>query len=108
VAALVACGVLVVAALGVGVFLLLPSGGGQVAAPPATMDATGLGDDPRMDQLAQACHDGDMAACDALFAESELSSGYETYGDTCGGRRSAGEWSFCTDVFADSTDSPST
>jgi hypothetical protein len=103
VAALVACGVLLVAALGGGVFLLFATGdGGQVPAPPATLEATGLGDDPRMDQLAQACHDGDMAACDDLFVQSELYSGYETYGDTCGGRRSAGEWSFCTDVFSDS------
>lgn len=106
--ALVAGGVLLVAALGTGVFLLFSMGnGGQVTAPPATLEATGLGGDPWLDRLAGDCHDGDMAACDDLFAQSELDSRYETYGDTCAGRRGAGEWSFCTDVFSHSSESPS-
>jgi hypothetical protein len=108
VAALVAGGLLLVAALGAGVFLLFSmANGGQVTAPPATLGTAGLGEDPWLDQLAEDCHDGDMAACDDLFVQSELDSRYETYGDTCAGRRGGGEWSFCTDDFSDSTESPS-
>ena len=36
--------------------------------------------------LAQACFDGDPAACDDLFAGTPVGSVDEAYGDTCGGR----------------------
>ena len=108
VAALVAGGLLLVAALGAGVFVISSMwSGGQVPAPPATMETAGLGEDPWLDRLAEACHDGDMAACDDLFAQSDLDSRYDTYCDTCAGRRGGGEWSFCADVFSDGTGSPS-
>jgi hypothetical protein len=73
-----------------------------VPAPTATRPATDLGDDPALDRLARDCHDGAMLACDDLFDLSELDSAYEEYGDTCAGRRPAGEWAYCTDVFTDS------
>jgi hypothetical protein len=78
-----------------------------VPAPAATREATGLGDDPELDRLAQECHDGDMSACDDLFNRSDLDSAYEEYGDTCAGRRSSGEWSYCVDVYSDSADTSS-
>jgi hypothetical protein len=73
-----------------------------VPAPAATWQASGLGDDPALDRLAQDCHDGGMSACDVLFDQSDVDSAYEEYGDTCAGRRPAGEWAYCTDVFYDS------
>ena len=46
-----------------------------------------------------------MAACDDLYNESDLDSQYETYGETCAGRRDGGAWAFCTDVFTDTAGS---
>lgn len=48
-----------------------------------------LGDDPRLDELVDACAAGTMASCDELFARSELNSEYENYGATCGRRFAA-------------------
>ena len=72
-----------------------------VPAPTATSAPTGLGDDPALDRLAVACHDGDMSSCDELYDTSDVGSAYETYGDTCAGRREAGAWPYCTDVYSD-------
>jgi hypothetical protein len=72
-----------------------------VPAPTATSAPTGLGDDPVLDRLAVACHDGDMSSCDDLYDESDVDSAYEEYGDTCAGRREAGAWAYCTDVYSD-------
>lgn len=44
------------------------------------------GDDPRLDDLWDACADGDGQACDTLYMESPAGSEYEEFGDTCGGR----------------------
>jgi hypothetical protein len=71
--------------------------GGQVPAPPPTQQPT-------------------MQACDNLYNQSPLGSAYETYGDTCAGRRPAGTLPYCTEVFTDTvvqqasptTTSPST
>ncbi|HEY0126673.1 MAG TPA: hypothetical protein VGB58_06025 [Blastococcus sp.] len=52
-----------------------------------------------MDAYAQDCFDGDMAACDSLFLESEVDSMYEAYGDTCAGRQPPGTGTLCTVTF---------
>lgn len=44
------------------------------------------GSDPEFDGLADGCQGGDMGACDTLYRDSALGSGYEAYGDSCGGR----------------------
>ena len=46
----------------------------------------GLGSDPALDQLAQSCFEGDFVACDDLYWQSDIDSGYEIYAETCGGR----------------------
>lgn len=46
-----------------------------------------LGNDDELDELADECFDGDLGACDELYAESPVGSSYETYGITCGGRQ---------------------
>jgi hypothetical protein len=66
----------------------------SVAAPPGTIDVpaaqppTGLGDDERLNRLAQDCFHGQIKACDDLVRLSEPGSKYETYGATCGQRNS--------------------
>jgi len=72
-----------------------------VPVPAATWLPTGLGSDPALDRLAQSCHAGDMSSCDDLYFDSEVDSEYEEYGDTCAGRREAGAWAMCADVFTD-------
>ncbi|GAB4081365.1 hypothetical protein GCU67_12300 [Modestobacter muralis] len=72
-----------------------------VPAPAATLAPTGLGEDTDLDRLAQQCSDGQMNPCDDLYLESFPGSDYEAYGDTCAGRRTAGEETFCADVFYD-------
>src|SRR3954471_17644726 len=67
--------------------------------PPATVPPQGLGNDPQLDQYAQTCHDGDMAACDTLFKQSEAASRYQAYGDSCAGRRPLGTDVSCTVSF---------
>ncbi|MCZ2830310.1 hypothetical protein O2W14_15850 [Modestobacter sp. VKM Ac-2986] len=73
-----------------------------VPAPAATLPPTGLGADADLDRLAQQCSDGQMNPCDDLYQESFPGSDYEAYGDTCAGRRTAGEDTSCADVFYDS------
>ncbi|MGY1702782.1 hypothetical protein [Geodermatophilus sp. SYSU D00766] len=58
-------------------------GGGSVAAP---VPPTGLGDDATYQPLAQACFDGDFAACDELWRLTPSGSQYEQYAGTCAGR----------------------
>ena len=48
-----------------------------------------LGDDERLDGLADECAEGQMRSCDELFYRSELSTEYENWGATCGGRFAA-------------------
>jgi hypothetical protein len=69
--------------------------------PPATAPPEGLGDDPALDRLAQGCYDGDMQACDDLYAQSDSDSLYELYGGTCAGRQEVSESDtvFCTQAF---------
>ncbi|GAB3191175.1 hypothetical protein GCM10027261_00280 [Geodermatophilus arenarius] len=57
-----------------------------------------LGSDPLLDAHAQGCFDGDLQACDDLFAESPPLSEYEEYALTCGGRVKAWSVPLCTDL----------
>jgi hypothetical protein len=115
--ALIIAGVVVLAAIGVALFLVLgkdtttatgatataagraasPTSGpasssgssshGASGVPPAGDPPDGLGNDPVLDRYAQSCYDGDMTACDTLYNDSEAGSDYETYGGTCAGRQ---------------------
>jgi hypothetical protein len=67
--------------------------------PRATLPPTGLGSDPAMNRLASRCYDGNMQACDDLFANSATNSLYEAYGDTCAGRQAWGRDVYCTTMF---------
>lgn len=49
------------------------------------------GDDPFLDELWDACTDGDGAACDDLYFGSPVGSEYEWFGWTCGDRTDDGE-----------------
>ena len=114
--ALVVAAVLVLAAVGVAMWLLSgrdsrsssagptssttqeqPAPGG--ALPPPTVTPDGLGDDPVLNQYAQDCYDGIMDACDDLYLESEEDSQYAAYGDTCAGRQPLGTDDFCAVSF---------
>jgi hypothetical protein len=75
----------------------LPSVGAAIPAP--TVRPDGLGDDPVFDEYARDCYDGIMDACDSLFLESETDSLYEAYGDTCAGRQPLGSDVLCTVSF---------
>ena len=50
------------------------------------------GDDSDLDRLWERCAEGSGQACDDLYMESPIGSGYEEFGDTCGNRRPPGEW----------------
>jgi len=54
------------------------------------------GDDAYLDALWDDCAAGDMTACDALYQESPVGSGYEAFGDTCGGLTAGGTW--CVEI----------
>ena len=73
--------------------------------PAPTEEPVGLGSDPTLDAFAQACYDGDMAACDNLYNESEPDSEYRRYGDTCAGRQPEGTGIWCRTAFGDGTPS---
>ncbi len=49
-------------------------------------DVAEFGTDGTLDQLAIACGAGDLEACDDLYLQTPVGSGYEAYGATCGGR----------------------
>ena len=54
---------------------------------------------PSLDALAQSCYDGDMAACDDLWRDSEPGSDYRNFGDTCAGRQPPNSGTWCDDAF---------
>jgi hypothetical protein len=62
--------------------------GGALAAPTTAppADWAVVGDDAGLDAYAERCHDGEMRACDELYALAEPGSDYEYYALTCGGR----------------------
>ncbi|MGY2127613.1 hypothetical protein [Blastococcus sp. SYSU DS0617] len=101
-------GALAIAGLAVALFLGLRSGDGGEAGsgsdssiPAATSEPEGLGDDPELDDYAEECHGGDMAACDELFRKSPEYSAYELYGGTCAGRQSNSDARdvYCVEAF---------
>jgi hypothetical protein len=98
--ALVVAAVVLLAAGGVALWLLVGRGDdGPTDLPPATVTPDGLGVDALLDAYARDCYEGDMEACDDLFAQAESGSLYETYGDTCAGRQPPGTNVFCTVSF---------
>jgi hypothetical protein len=66
-----------------------------------TDDTTGgegsYGSDPDLDELWDACEEGDFAACDQLYLDSPGGSEYEAFGDTCGDRNEPS--GFCVDLY---------
>ena len=72
-------------ALGAGT-LVLPPDTAPTDVPPGEDPAGVLGEDPELDDLAQACFEGDLFACDTLFLRTEVGGELEAYSQTCGGR----------------------
>jgi hypothetical protein len=72
------------------------SDGDSVEASPAA-DIAEYGTDADLDALADACEGGLYDACDDLFLRSEGDSGYEDYGDSCGGRNEPS--GFCSTIY---------
>jgi hypothetical protein len=105
----VVAGLVVLAAVGAGLWLFLRGAGGGTAAPwgpspaipSATVQPEGLGGDPLLDRYARECHDGDMAACDTLYREADPDSDYKMYGGTCAGRQAIEDAAivYCADAF---------
>ena len=58
----------------------------------------GLGDDATLNTLAERCYEGDLQACDDLYSQSDSSSPYHVYGDTCAGRQPENTGHYCTDL----------
>lgn len=54
--------------------------------PPGQDPRNILGDDQALNDLANQCFEGDMQACDDLFAQTPVDSDLEAYSQTCGGR----------------------
>ena len=93
---------LVVGVVGAGVFAVSSlsdddDGGDGVADDPATVIPE-FGEDAQLDDLARACESGDFEACDQLYYDSGFGSGYEDYGNTCGGRNAPTQ-SYCEDLY---------
>lgn len=55
------------------------------------------GDHPVLDELWDACAEGDLYSCDDLWWMAPAGSEYESFGDTCGNRNKPGEW--CSEDF---------
>lgn len=66
--------------------VLVPPEPAPVDVPAGEDPSALLGEDPELDELAQACFDGDLFACDTLFLRTEVGSELEAYSQTCGGR----------------------
>ncbi|MGY1716406.1 hypothetical protein ACI78R_18230 [Geodermatophilus sp. SYSU D01106] len=72
------------------------SGTGEPVAPPAP----GSPDhDSAFAGLAGDCFEGDMSACDDLYARTPVDDPYETYGSTCGARLDEETYGGCVRVF---------
>ena len=70
----------------------------DLPAPDAAASIPEFGSDPTFDAMAEQCEAGDLDACDDLYLRSELDSGYEAYGDSCGGRNMPGV-AYCEDLY---------
>ncbi len=84
----------------------LTGGGGTTDTTDGTTDTTEItgadgtyGSDPALDALYDSCADGDFAACDQLYLDSDAGSEYETFGDTCGNRNEPG--GYCVDIYGE-------
>ena len=77
---------------------------GPVPAPAPTQQPSGLGTIGSLDQLASACFNGSMQACDDLYEaarQDPANEAYISYGDTCAGRQAPGTGILCTGAFLD-------
>ena len=52
-----------------------------------------------LDALHAGCASGDFGSCDLLFASSPVSSDYQEFGRTCGGREPDGQPGFCMTLY---------
>jgi S1-C subfamily serine protease len=59
------------------------------------------GDDPDLDRLWDLCADGDWDACDELYWDTPVGSGYEAFGASCGDRE--WWWGACATFMDDGT-----
>jgi hypothetical protein len=78
------------------------SGPSAAGIPEGAVPPDGLGDDAVFDQLAQECYDGDMASCDALYEttkDDDSLATYNEYADTCAGRQEVNTSVYCTNAF---------
>lgn len=96
-------GLVAVAALAVAAYFVFFAGDDADDPPvsdlPAGAAPGDLGDDARLDELADSCHAGDLQACDDLYLESPFGSAYESYGDSCGRRNDPS--GYCVEIYAD-------
>ena len=56
------------------------------------LPGAGQSEEELLEELYQACADGDDVACDDLYFEAPAGSDYQEFGDTCGGRAEAGSY----------------
>ena len=63
-----------------------------------TLTGSNYGDNAALDALWDACTAENWQACDDLYMQSDVGSGYEAYGDTCGNKYTAGTGDLCVDV----------
>ena len=75
------------------------TGSGDI--PPPEEEPDGLGSDEALNELAQDCYDGDMAACDGCSSMPRQDSAYESYGDSCAGRQPENTGITCVNAFPD-------
>ena len=68
------------------------------AVDPGNTSGNNYGDNAYLDGLWDACTAENWQACDDLYMQSDVGSGYEAYGDTCGNKYAAGTTDFCVDV----------
>ena len=68
------------------------------AVDPSNTSGNNYGDNAYLDGLWDRCTAEDWQACDDLYDQSDVGSGYEAYGDTCGTKYTAGTTDYCVDV----------
>ncbi|MGY1811868.1 hypothetical protein [Blastococcus sp. SYSU D00820] len=72
---------------------------GVEGATPLPVDPGSADFDPDLHDLAVACSEGDLSACDRLYARSPFDSEYEDYGSTCGWRSDEPYYGTCAESF---------
>src|SRR5665648_935491 len=68
------------------------------AVDPHNTSGNNYGDNAYLDGLWDSCTAEDWQACDDLYLQSDVGSGYKAYGDTCGNKYVAGTQDYCVDV----------